>query len=258
MAKDDVHLTPTVVTHRRNIRYKRVTSMLMVILLMFVATGCLYPEKSKGQKPTSYRESVNRIQLAVDDYQKEEGLLPILNADQDTPRYEKFRIDLNKLKNKGYIDEIPDTSFEMGGSAYFLILDEETNPTIKVMDLVTVQKINDVQLAVDKYKRSHANGLPIGEMLYPNIHAVDLVKAGVPKAELASVYSGQDMDFIMDAQGIVYADYAYDIMQAVEKSDTQPTANKDLRVYLEEASQLVPVKSLPYLWENGAPVASSK
>lgn len=247
-----------VVTQRRNRYYKRAISMLMVILLILMATGCLYPGENKGQKLVSYRESVNRIQLAVDDYQKEEGLLPIINADQDTPRYEKFRVDLNKLKNKGYLDEIPATSFEMGGSAYFLILDEETNPTIKVMDLVTVQKINEVQLAVDKYKRNHANDLPVGEVVYPNLHAVDLVKIGVPKLKLASVYSGQDMKFIMDAQGTVYADYAFDIMQAIENSEIKPIANKDLRVYLEEASQLVPVKSLSYLWENGLPVANSE
>ncbi|MGF7050026.1 hypothetical protein J2T13_004549 [Paenibacillus sp. DS2015] len=245
-----------VVAQQWNMRYRKAASMVMVILLMLMATGCLYSGENKKQNLVSYRESVNRIQLAVDDYQKEEGLLPIINADQDTPRYEKFRVDMNKLKNKGYIDEIPATSFEMGGSAYFLILDEETNPTIKVMDLVTVQKVNEVQQAVDKYKRNHANDLPLGELLYPNVHTVDLVKIGVPKIELTSVYSGQDMKFIMDGEGIVYADYAFDIMQAIDNSDTKPTANKDLRVYLEESSQLVPVKSLPYVWENGEPVAS--
>lgn len=239
---------------KHNNRFKIGSLLFMVMLLSLVTTGCLYPEENSSSK-VSYRESVNRIQLAVDDYQKENGVLPILNADQDTPRYEKFRVDLEKLKNLGYMDEIPTTAFEMGGSGYFLIQNEETDPTIKVMDLVTVQKANDVQQAVDKYKRGHANEQPTGVELYPNVFTVDLKKAGVPSISLSSVYSNEDVSFIMDSDGQVYVDYAYDIMQAIDQSDQKPQDNEDLRGYLLKNSYYVPVKSLPYTWINGAPVA---
>ncbi len=225
------------------------------MLLMLVTTGCLYPEENSSTK-VSYRESVNRIQLAVDDFQKENDVLPIINADQDTPRYEKFRVDLVKLKTMGFIDEIPSAAFEKGGSGYFLIQNEETDPTIKVMDLVTVQKVNDVQQAVDKYKRGHADQLPNAQEIYPNIYTVDLSKAGVPSIKLSSVYSDEDMVFMMDATGQVYVDYAYDIMQAIDKGDHKPKGDEDLRGYLVNNSYYVPVKSLPYIWINGAPVAS--
>ncbi len=232
----------------------RIGSLLvMLMLFMLVTTGCLYPEENKASR-VSYRESVNRIQMAVDDYQKENGILPILNADQDTPQYEKFRVDLEKLKNLGYMDEIPSTAFEMGGSAYFLIQNEETDPTVKVMDLVTVQKANDVQQAVDKYKRAHANEQPRGVELYPNLFTVDLKKAGVPSMKLSSVYSDEEVSFIMDPNGQVYVDYAYDIMQAIDQGDQKPQDHEDLRGYLLTNSYYVPVKSLPYTWVNGAPV----
>ncbi|OAB30948.1 hypothetical protein PMSM_21670 [Paenibacillus macquariensis subsp. macquariensis] len=227
---------------------------MMVMLLMSVTTGCLYPEGNSSQS-VSYRESVNRIQMAVDDFQKENGVLPIINANQDTPRYEKFRVDLVKLKAMGFMDEIPNTAFEQGGSGYFLIQNEETDPTIKVMDLVTVQKVNDVQQAVDKYKLQHANQLPNAQELYPNIYSIDLAKAGVPSIKLSSVYSGEDMVFLMDNNGQVYVDYAYDIMQVIDKSDHKPKDDEDLRVILLNSSYYVPVKSLTYKWINGAPAA---
>ncbi|OAB32627.1 hypothetical protein PMSD_16760 [Paenibacillus macquariensis subsp. defensor] len=231
-----------------------VSLLMMVMLLMSVTTGCLYPEENSSQS-VSYRESVNRIQMAVDDFQKENGVLPIINADQDTPRYEKFRVDLVKLKAMGFMDEIPVTAFEKGGSGYFLIQNEETDPTIKVMDLVTVQKVNDVQQAVDKYKLQHTDQLPNAQELYPNIYSIDLAKAGVPSIKLSSVYSGEDMVFLMDNNGQVYVDYAYDIMQAIDKSDHKPKDDEDLRVILLNSSYYVPVKSLTYNWINGAPVA---
>lgn len=241
------------VQYKHNSLFRIGSLLSMIMLLMLVTTGCLYPEENSSSR-VSYRESVNRIQLAVDDYQKENGVLPILNAEQDAPQYEKFRVDLEKLKNSGYMDEIPTTAFEMGGSAYFLIQNEEVDPTIKVMDLVTVQKVNDVQQAVDKYKRGHGNEQPTGVEVYPNVFTVDLKKAGVSSTKLSSVYSNEDVSFIMDPDGQVYVDYAYDIMQAIDQSDQKPQDNEDLRVYLLNNSYYVPVKSLPYTWINGAPV----
>lgn len=239
-------------------KYKSSSSfklMLAVMILMLVTTACLSPFEKTESNP-SYHESVKRIQSAVEDYQKELELLPIINADQDTPRYEKFRVDMEKLKNTGFIDEIPNTAFEKGGSGYFLIINEESTPTVKVMDIATVQKVNDVQQAVDKYKRAHNNELPKGEEIYPNVYTVDLSKANIPSIKIQSVYSNEEMAFMMNNDGQVYVDYAFDIMQAIEKSGQEPQDNEDLRNYLVDNSYFVPVKSLPYSWVAGAPVAS--
>ncbi|OAB74896.1 hypothetical protein PNBC_10360 [Paenibacillus crassostreae] len=229
---------------------------IAVMILMLATTGCLYPEENKEQ--ISYRESVNRIQSAVDAYQKDLEILPILNADQDIPRYEKFRVDMDALKKYGYIDDMPHTAFEKGGSAYFIIINEESDPTVRVMDLVTVQKVNDVQQAVSKYQREHDNQLPLGVELYPNIYSIDLQKAGVPSIRLASIFTNEDVTFMMDSEGIVYVDYGYDIMQTIDLNDLNPQSNEDLREYLVNHSYFVPVKSLPYTWNNGAPVATTQ
>ena len=125
--------------------------------------------------------------------------MPIITAGPEVPRYEKYRVDLDQLKNRGYIDQIPDTAFEKGGSGYFLIINEETEPTVKVMDLTTAQKVNDVQRAVNLYKMAHDNALP-AEALYPGYTAVDLSKTDAKSVRLMSVYSGQEMTFMMDEE----------------------------------------------------------
>lgn len=234
---------------------------LLLILMVVTVSGCMYPSQSNDDPKIAYRDSVNRIQSAVEAFQKDQGILPMINADMDTPKYEKFRVDLPKLKQQGYLDEIPGTAFESGGSAYFLIQNEETSPTVKVMDLQTVQKVNDVQRMVNQYKSVHNGKLPAGEQLYTGLYAVDMeqaAQAGAPEVTLNSVYSGQELPFMMDGEGNVYVDYAFDIMQAVEKSDRSPADGDDVREYLLEHSHFVPVKSVSYTWQKNAPVAQDQ
>ena len=56
---------------------------------------------------------------------------------------------------------------------------------------------------------------------------------------------------MMDEEGTVYADYAFDIMQAIQKNSSDPQEGEDLRVFLEKESYYVPVKSVPYTWKDG-------
>lgn len=244
---DSMHLVK--LRQRRN----RLALLSLLVLLIMSLGGCMYP-KEQQQPGSGYRESVKRVQAAVDDYQEQKGLLPILTSDQTIPRYEKFVIDLNKLQQEGYLDEIPAAAFEKGGSAHFLVLDEETDPQVKLMDLVTVQKVNDIQRKVNLYKSAHGGKLPAGEELYPGLTSIDAKRAGTGTIKLSSVYSGQPLGFLMDQGGTVYADYSADIASAIDKNGSVPAADRDLRLELEQASYYVPVKSLPYLWTQGRPV----
>lgn len=235
---------------------RSVCTLALLFIVTAMLSGCLYSGgKSQGEQ-VSYRESVDRIQRAIDQFQKDEGILPIHTAGEETPRYEKFRIDLDKLKRTGYIDEIPATAFENGGSAYFLVLNEEVKPTVKVMDLTTVQKVNDVQRQVSKYQMTNGNQLPIvgSDEAYPGLYTVDLKLAKAESYVATSVFSGQELSYLVDREGQVYIDYAYDIMQAIDKFGAAPADYKDLRVLLTEQSYFVPVKSLPYQWVDDAPV----
>ncbi|MCM3784024.1 hypothetical protein M3231_13665 [Neobacillus mesonae] len=205
----------------------------------------------------NYDDSVNRIQNAVDSFQEDQQILPLITAGEETPRYEKFRVDLNKLETQGYLDDIPNTAFEKGGSVYYLIQEEETDPAIKVMDLVTVQKVNDVQRLVQSYRQTH-NEWPILEELNPGVYSVDVdqLTGGASQVpELTSVYSGEPLSYLLDEEGNVYADYAFDLMQIIERESLQPSKTEDLRELLTDRSHYVPVKSLTYLWDGSTPIA---
>lgn len=238
--------------HRR--RRRRAAVLPLLVLWIVSLGGCMYPRDQQQQGSSGYRESVKRVQAAVDDYQEQTGLLPMLTSGEDVPRYEKFVVDLHKLNQEGYLDEIPAAAFEKGGSAYFLIQDEESDPKIKLMDLVTVQKVNDVQRKVNLYKSAHGGKLPADREVYPGLSAIDAKRAGTEAVKLSSVYSGQPLEFLMDQEGTVYVDYGVDIASAIGKNGHEPEAGKDLRQELVEASYYVPVKSLPYLWADDRPV----
>lgn len=236
-------------------RSKVIFASFLLSIMSILMSGCMYQSEAEQENPVSYRESVKRIQSAVDDFYKEQSILPIITADEQVPRYEKYRIDLNKLQKMGYIDEIPKTAFENGGDGYFLIINEEEDPSVKVMDLNTQQKVNELQMSVNRYKTANNGELPKGTELYPGFSTVDLSKTDAKNMKLKSVFSGQEVTFMMDNNGIVYIDYAFDIMQAIQKEESEPTKDEDLRIYLEHASYFVPVKSVPYYWQDKQPVA---
>ncbi|MBU5672752.1 DUF3939 domain-containing protein [Paenibacillus brevis] len=231
--------------------------MLAPVALAILLSGCLYREAVQQNPSDAYRESVNRIQLAVDQYQSEHELLPLITPSEETPKYEKFRIDLALLLKQGYLESIPQAAFENGGSVYFLIQNEELDPVIKIMDLTTVQYVNDVERLAAKYREQQGGALPVekenGE-LPEGIRMVDLKAIGGKDYVLKSVYSGQELNYLINDKGKVYVDYAPDLMQIVERTGITPSDDYDIREMLTEQSYFVPVKSLPYFWEDNRPI----
>ncbi|WP_334071597.1 MULTISPECIES: DUF3939 domain-containing protein [Paenibacillus] len=236
-------------------KYRRIACGLTILILSGLLSGCLYRGEPQERR-VSYIESVDRVQRAVDRFQEDQGILPMITAGEETPKYEKFRVNLDQLNRQGYLEQIPETAFEKGGSVYFLVINEEEDPTVKVMDLATVQKVNDVQRSVDLFRNKQDGKLPVqvnGE-ISPGVFKVDLEAAGAEAYDIKSVYSGQPQDYLVDKDGRVYVDYAFDIMQALDQSGEKPGAAADLREILTDRSYFVPVKSLPYRWVDGTPV----
>lgn len=233
---------------------RKIGCIVLFIIISMTLQGCLYPKELRKESQQSVREGVLLVQNGVEQYQKETGLLPLISSDESVPRYEKFRVNFDLLKRRDLLSAIPGSAFESGGSGIYLIIDEETNPKVKVMDLPTSQRVNDLARAVESYMRSKGT-LPKQEEVYPGFYRIDEQLIGVRPAEVHSPFSRRVLDFMMDGQGRVYADYAQDIMQLIDTSKIQPTGQEmDLRPMLTEASFYVPVKSVAYIWKNGAPV----
>lgn len=232
----------------------------MLVIMTSLLAGCLYPEEQKAQNQKPPKDVMINVQAVVDQYQKDTGLLPILNSEPDTPVYEKYVIDFAKLQRMNYLSDIPSAAYENGGNYYFLILDEETDPTVKLMSLVSYQQMNDIGRAVRQYADSHNGQLPSGEEAYPDFWRIDYAKISKKDPNIISMYSGQTLSTMMDAKGNVYLDYGADIMGMVNSlgADAKPEDDQDLRELLVERSDFVPVKSPVYRLVNGEPQAFLK
>ncbi len=241
--------------------FKRGAFAVLIAVMTALLSGCLYPKDQLEQNKMPPKDAILSVQAVVDQYQKDTGgLLPIENSKPDTPVYEKYRIDFDKLQRMNYISEVPATAFEKGGSYYYLIINEETDPTVKLMNLVIYQQLNDIQASVKSYSDTHEGKLPAGKSVYPDFTSIDYKGLGIKEPVLSSVFSGQTLSTIMDAKGGVYLDYGIDIMQALQKLDSgkMPAEKQDLRTLLVDQSDLVPVKSPIYRLRNGEPQAMLK
>ncbi|MGO4539733.1 hypothetical protein [Paenibacillus sp. 2TAB19] len=244
-------------TNRRFAQYMRLLAIVTAVSL-FAATlsGCMYPDDQRKQNQAAPKEAIRNVQGAIDQYKDETGMLPIKNSDAQTPVYEKFLIDFAKLQRTGYLSDLPSAAFEKGGNFYFLVIDEETNPRVKLMDLVTYQKVNDIQGWVKAYVQNGGE-LPKGEQMYPGFYQIDYKLMNKTAPVIQSVFSGQSINALVDEGGVVYADYGIDIMQLIQKNGDMSIDEKlDLRTLLVDDSDYVPVKSPIYHYVNGEPQAA--
>lgn len=180
---------------------------------------------------------------------------PIKNFESDTPYYERYVVDLRKLTLEGYIGQLPAAAFEQGGSYYFVIVDPEEQRVVKMLDLVVVQKVGDVQREVDDYRRNHQGNIPAGEAISPNWYLIDYDKLKLDPVEFISPYSQQKISLMIHKDGQVAVDYAAEIMKMMQQHSIEQPEVSDLREYLVEYTYFVPAASVPYLWQDDMPVA---
>jgi hypothetical protein len=225
---------------------KRVLS-LFACCILFILSGCLYPEERRVENMGSLDVHIQTVQDAVNRYQKDTGVLPIKNSTLDTPIYEKYVIDMGRIY-PGYLGYIPGNAFENGGVHQYVLITPEEKPTVKLMDLVTVSRVNTVQAAVNEYEYKKGK-LPIKEKINSQAYEIDYKALKVMKPEIISPFTGQALEIFLTPKGEVMIDYAIDIGIFMNKGYT--FTGNDAREVLVQNSFFVPAKSLPYVWENG-------
>lgn len=238
-------------------RLRRLSGTLL--LLAVLLSGCMYPKELRKENQMASGEYVMVVQNAIDQYKIKTGVLPIKNSTETTPIYEKYPIDFRKLQGP-YLSSIPVNAFENGGTATYVIVDVETKPTVKMMDIPSFQKTLDLQKAVDEYKIKSGGMLPLGEEISPGFYAIDYKILNRKAEETSSMYSPtMKLPFIIQDSGQVWIDYAAEIMRLIDKKQLQNQLDgvQDLRTLLVQDSYYVPARSVAYVWKDGRPVPTT-
>ncbi|TVY11604.1 DUF3939 domain-containing protein [Paenibacillus cremeus] len=234
---------------------KSLIRLAAVALIFTLLSGCLYPKEMRKENQIASGEYVVLVQNAIDQYKAKTGVLPIKNSEETTPIYEKYPIDFKKLKGP-YLSTVPANAFENGGTATYVLVDAETKPTVKMMDIPSFQQTVDLQKAVDDYK-AKTGQLPKGQAIAQGFSTIDYAKLSRKPDEVQSMYSREiKLPFMLHDSGVVAIDYAPEIMRLIDKKQLQSKLDpkQDLRQLLVQESFYVPARSFPYFWHNGQPV----
>ncbi|WP_231689608.1 hypothetical protein [Bacillus sp. FJAT-27245] len=224
---------------------------LPALMIMFLG-GCMYPSDKLSKNQIPYKEQIESVQAAVANFQKDNGgILPIKTKEADTPIYEKYVIDFSKISPR-YIQEPPGNAFENGGIFQYVLIDVETNPTVKLLDLRIVDQIRDIKM------RINANGYPpFKEALAKNVYSLDFKKLGYKTPPfVVSPFTQHNLSFVIGPNAEIYVDYSSDLYQFLQKSSRHFKPGDDIRSVLTDESMFVPAFSLPYTidGETGEPV----
>jgi hypothetical protein len=231
----------------------------LLLLIPLLLSGCVYGNEIKQQNAPATGEYINVVQGAVDQYIKRNGVPPIQNKAEDTPIYEKYLVDFTKLRNYNMISTIPSNAFENGGRAIYVLVDVETNPKVKLMDLTSYQQMVELQRQVNAYIKKYKK-LPKGEAIAEHFYLLAADELSLKKPQIQSPYSRQLLEIVIHDSGRIAIDYTPELLKAMNKSGLQQSIDPklDLRSVLVEQAYFVPAWSYPYHWKDNQPTISEE
>lgn len=234
--------------------YKKISSMGIMLLCLFLLSGCLYPqgELAKNQIPNEMQ--IETVQKAIDKYREDTGgLVPIRTKDSDVPIYEKYVIDFAELKDNHYIDDIPGTSFENGGLFQYVLVDPETTAEVKLIDLRVTDKLREINRKMDTF-RTKEGYPPFGTRLAKDIYQLDYKQLGyTTEPVVVSPFTQNNLPLILNAKGELFVDYRMDLFELYGSYEGDIAEGEDIRHILVDHHYFVPAYSLPYEWAEDEP-----
>ena len=231
------------------------TYIYIIGVMLLILSGCMYPKEELAKNKVPNEVQMEMVQNAVTKYKEEtNGLVPIKTKDSDTPIFEKYLIDFSQLKERNLLTEIPANAYENGGVYQYTLVDPENNPTVKLLDLRTIEAIRNVNVHLNIYRNKHIYP-PFDKEVVPGVYTINYKKLGLDEpANVTSPFSGESLPIIIDTDGKLYIDYRKDLYDALQTYDHDFKEGDDIRYILVENTPFVPAYSLPYTIKNNEPV----
>ena len=220
----------------------KLKGVIFLASILLLLSGCMMPDNEKVTQMTPYADQVETIQKAVDAYQTSSGgLLPIKTKDLDTDMYIKYPIEFAKIV-PAYTEKLPANSYETGGIYQYVLTDVETNPTVKLVDLRSAERIRELNL------RKNINGhVPFKDAVGENVYAVDYEAMGFKEQPtVPSPYSDTFLPIVIGGDGVFYIDYSIDLNRILQEQQPDVKEGEDIRYLLADNHLVLPAYSLPY------------
>lgn len=221
---------------------KKIIPFILILVVSSLLTGCLYPKEELAQNKIPYEDQIQSVQAAVKQFQEaNNGILPIKTKEADTPIYHKYPIDFKKI-SPSYIAEPPGNAYESGGIFQYVLVDVETNPTVKLLDIRMAETIRDIKI------RIQSQGYPpYKEKVAENLYTLDYKKLGFEEEPVVeSPFSHKNLPLLIDGNSEIYVDYRSDLYEKLKNSEHSYKPGDDIRDLLVKDSFFVPAYSLPY------------
>ncbi|WP_170008734.1 hypothetical protein [Bacillus fonticola] len=221
--------------------------MTVILSLVFLLTGCMYPQEELARNQTPYEDQIQSVQSSVTRFQEANGILPIKTREMDTPIYRKYPIDFKRIV-PSFQSEVPTNAFENGGVFQYVLVDVEEDPQVKLFDLRLADAIRELKFRID----ANTGYPPYGEEIADSVFTLRYEELGLEEGPtVLSPYTQQQLPLIVGPNGEVYIDYRSDVARLIQEGTITPEQGGDLREQLVERSAFVPAYSLPIVIGEG-------
>ncbi|WP_173916293.1 hypothetical protein [Halobacillus sp. Marseille-Q1614] len=228
--------------------------LLILPLMVFILSGCLYPQSEMSKNQLSNQEQLESIQNAVYEYQSQTNLLPIKTREQDTQPFLKYPIDFSKLRERGLIGEAPGNSFENGGHYQYIIIHAEDNPVVKVVDLKVTEALRSLQMKVEYYVNENKYP-PLNNKIARGVYDLKYEQMGLDeKPTVDSPYSDKKLPIYINERGELLVDYRPELYELMRNEEHDYETGDDIRYLLTDHTPFAPAYSPAYTIEGEEPV----
>ncbi len=226
---------------------------LVPILLVFVLllSGCLYPNEKRIENQVPYQDQILSVQHAVVQYRLENQDLPVHHRDTEISEYQQYLVNFQQLVPR-YLQQPPGNSFESGGVYQYVLVDVETHPQVKLIDLTMTRGIQELQRNVNEYRRKNRFA-PVKGAVAKGVFELDYEKLRLKTAPTVKspYHSDHHLPLYIDGNAQVIVDYSIDLHYALSKFEHSFQEGDDIRRVLVEHFPFVPSYSVAYTLVDG-------
>lgn len=204
----------------------------------------MFPDSNRVDN-VPYEDQLTSVQTAVYSFKETTGVLPIKTRPAETPLMERYPIEFARLV-PGYLADPPANSFEGGGLFLYVLVDAETEPTVKLIDLRVSESLQQLQTNINAF-RAKEGKFPFDGSLGKNQFTVDYDLIFVSEEpSIPSPYTENELPIYVDGTGQLFVDYRADLEDALENTDVEPKVGEDIRYLLYNDSPFAPAYSQGY------------